>query len=345
MARPSAEVDAGWDVSAAPVATAVEPERQLTPPEPQESRDPDGEDVFLGGAAGPNGLVVNVVGAKFRPTGSVHAFDAGDATYVRGDEIIVDTDKGPQLATVVLRSRRQPMHDSVRRVVRRASDVELRSRVKNHDKERDIFLYCKEKLRERGLQIKLTRVELPLAPGRVVIYFASEERIDFRDLVKDVSQRYHARVEMRQLGARDEAKLVGGIGACGRELCCSTWLPAFVPISIKMAKDQGLVLNPSKLAGQCGRLKCCLVYEHDTYKEMARTLPKVGKRVKTPAGNGKVIELDILAQRVRVWFDEGGAQSFPGDVVTLLAPPTPQGGGGNSGGGAEPEPAIDPTAQ
>jgi cell fate regulator YaaT (PSP1 superfamily) len=160
----------------------------------------------------------------------------------------------------------------------------------------------------------------------VLFYFASEERIDFRDLVKDLAQRLHTRIEMRQIGARDEAKAVGGIGSCGRELCCSTWLPAFVPISIKMAKDQGLVLNPSKLAGQCGRLKCCLVYEHDLYKEMSKTLPKVGKRVSTPAGEGKVVELDVLGQKVRVWFDEGGSQSFPAGVVTPLAPPRPMEG-------------------
>ncbi len=324
----------------APATPAAEPvaeiERQLTPPEVADPRDPDGEDIFFGGDMGPGGALTNVVGAKFRATGSVHAFDAGDATYARGDEIVVDTDKGPVLATVTLPSRRQPMHDTLRRVMRRATETELRSRAKSREKEREIFLYCKEKLRERGIPIKLTRVELPLSPGRVVIYFASEERVDFRDLVKGIAHHFSARVEMRQLGARDEAKLVGGIGACGRELCCSTWLPAFVPISIKMAKDQGLVLNPSKLAGQCGRLKCCLVYEHDTYKEMARTLPKVGKRIHTPAGNGKVIELDVLAQRVRVWFDEGGAQTFPGDVVTLLTPPPP---GGASV--ADPEPTPD----
>jgi hypothetical protein len=157
----------------------------------------------------------------------------------------------------------------------------------------------------------------------VLFYFASEERIDFRDLVKDLSSRLHARIEMRQIGVRDEAKMVGGIGSCGRELCCSTFLPAFQPVSIKMAKDQGLVLNPSKVSGQCGRLKCCLVYEQDLYKEMKKTLPKVGKRVSTPAGDGKVVELDVLRQRVRVWFDEGGSETFPGEVITLLAPTTP----------------------
>jgi len=120
---------------------------------------------------------------------------------------------------------------------------------------------------------------------------------------------------------RDEAKMVGGIGSCGRELCCSTFLPGFVPVSIKMAKDQGLVLNPTKVSGQCGRLKCCLVYEQDTYKEMHKGMPKVGKRVETPAGPGKVVELDVLRQRIRVWFDEGGSETFPADVVRRIEPP------------------------
>src|SRR5438105_14110663 len=132
--------------------------------------------------------------------------------------------------------------------------------------------------------MKLTRVEYRLSAGKLLSFFASDERVDFRGLVKDLAARLHTRIEMRQIGARDEAKIVGGIGSCGRELCCSTWLPAFVPVSIKMAKDQGLVLNPSKVSGQCGRLKCCLVYEQATYAEMRRGLPKLGKRVITPTG-------------------------------------------------------------
>jgi cell fate regulator YaaT (PSP1 superfamily) len=222
---------------------------------------------------------------------------------------------------VAVSSRRLPVLDPLRRILRRAMPADEGAREKNLAKERDAYLFCKQRIRERGMQMKLTRVEYPLTSGKVLFYFASDERIDFRDLVKDLAARLHARIEMRQIGARDEAKMVGGVGSCGRELCCSTWLPAFVPVSIKMAKDQGLVLNPSKVSGQCGRLKCCLVYEHDLYKEMRKSLPKVGKRVSTPAGEGKVVELDVLRQRVRVWFDEGGSESFPPDVITVLAPP------------------------
>jgi len=171
------------------------------------------------------------------------------------------------------------------------------------------------------------------------VYFVSEERVDFRDLVKELSTQLGARVELRQVGARDEAKMVGGIGSCGRELCCSTFLPSFAPVSIKMAKDQNLVLNPTKVAGQCGRLKCCLVFENDQYVELRKGLPKVGKRVRTPGGDGRVVELDVLRQRVRIQFEDGPSEVFPANVVETLAslgpqPGTPGTSGGSSSGGS-----------
>jgi cell fate regulator YaaT (PSP1 superfamily) len=266
---------------------------------------------------------VNLTGVKFRDAGTIYEFDSGDVSYVRGDKVVVDTDRGPALGVVAVGSRRASSVEPLRRIVRRSHSGDERQRERNQQKEREALVFCKQRIRERRMSMKLARVEYPLsaAGGRILFYFASEERIDFRDLVKDLAQKLHGRIEMRQIGARDEAKAVGGIGACGRELCCSTWLPAFVPISIKMAKDQGLVLNPGKLAGQCGRLKCCLVYEHSTYKEMSKTLPKMGKRVSTPAGDGKVVELDVLGQKVRVWFEEGGSQTFPGSVVKQILPP------------------------
>ncbi len=311
-------------------AAATEPEvqRTLTVAPPPEPRDPDGDDLFidLSDEAIPQGTLTNVAGIKFRDAGTVHAYDAGDASYRRGERVIVESERGPIVATIAVGSRRQPSLDPLRRIVRMATANDEKAKEKNSGKEREAYVFCKQKIREKNLPMKLTRVEFPLvSSGKVLFYFASEDRIDFRDLVKDLAQRLHTRIEMRQIGARDEAKLVGGIGSCGRELCCSTWLPAFVPISIKMAKDQGLPLNPSKVSGQCGRLKCCLVYEQDLYKEMRKTLPKVGKRVSTPAGEGKVVELDVLRQKVRVWFDEGGSETFPGDVVTLLAPPPQHG--------------------
>ena len=195
-------------------------------------------------------------------------------------------------------------------------------------REREALLYARERARARNLPIKVVRAEYPLAGQKALFYFVSEERIDFRDLVRDLTQKLRLRIEMRQIGVRDEAKMVGGIGACGRELCCSTFLPSFAPVSIKMAKDQNLVLNPTKVAGQCGRLKCCLVYENDLYTEMKKGLPKLGKRVRTPGGDGRVVELDVLRQRIRVQFEEGGSEVFPANVVEVASLPQPGGGGG-----------------
>ena len=164
------------------------------------------------------------------------------------------------------------------------------------------------------------RVELHAA-GRATFYFAAEQRIDFRDLVRDLASKVHARVEMRQVGVRDEAKMVGGIGSCGRELCCTTFLPKFAPVSIKMAKNQNLALNPTKVSGQCGRLKCCLVYEEANYVEAAKRLPRAGKRVTTPDGVGRVGDVDVLRERVRVYFEDQPPKVFPAADVSVLAPP------------------------
>ena len=295
---------------------------------PEEPRDEDGEDVFraLAGEADPDahGQLANIAGVKFQEAGTIHPFDAGEAAYARGERVVVESDRGPIVGTVATPSRRMVAGGSLRRILRRAAADDKQQIEKNVRREREAWVIARERIRARKMPLKLIRAEYPLAGAKILFYFASEERIDFRDLVKDLATRLHGRIEMRQVGARDEAKMVGGIGSCGRELCCSTFLPSFAPVSIKMAKDQGLVLNPNKVAGQCGRLKCCLVYEQDLYVEMRKTLPKVGKRVHTPAGDGRVVELDVLRQRVRVQFDEGGAEYFPGNVIDLLAPP-PQG--------------------
>jgi len=178
------------------------------------------------------------------------------------------------------------------------------------------------------LEIKMFHAEIH-GGGRIVLYFASEARVDFRDLVRDLSNRLRARVELRQVGVRDEAKLVGGIGSCGRELCCSTFLPRFAPVSIKAAKNQNLALTPSKVSGQCGRLKCCLVYEEATYVEAAKKLPRIGKRVETPDGLGKVVDLDILRGRVRVMYQDGPPKVFE---ASELRPASPEGGRPNPAG-------------
>jgi len=320
--RPSSAVDAGWEI-AEPSASAADDELGpiRIPDELQPPRDDDGDDVFIDLAESdqPRGALANVAGIKFREAGTLYEYDAGDAHYARGERVVVETERGPVVATVAVTARRTVVVDPLRRIVKRAGADEERARERLEKREREAYEACRERIRARKLPMKLIRAELPLQGSKVVFYFASEERVDFRDLVKDLSHRLHGRIEMRQVGARDEAKLVGGIGDCGRELCCSTFLPAFAPVSIKMAKDQGLVLNPSRVTGQCGRLKCCLVYEHALYQEMRKSLPKVGKRVSTPAGEGRVVELDVLRQQVRVGFLEGGTQTFPASTVAVVA--------------------------
>lgn len=281
---------------------------------------------------------LRLCGVRFRSVGPIHEFDCGDKTYERDDWVLVEADRGQRLGRVVVATQRGyvlgPASKTVRRVVRRARPDEVQSQGDSSSLETDAYRYCKERLRERRLPMKLVQVEA--TPGqKAVFFFASEERIDFRDLVRDLAQRLHVRIEMRQIGARDGAKIVGGIGSCGRELCCTTFLPAFQPVSIRMAKDQGMVLNPTKLAGQCGRLKCCLVYEHQTYKELGKGLPKVGKRVVTPAGPGRVVDLDILGQKVRVILEEaGGAQTYLASEVRPVNPPGGPQGPGGAGAGA-----------
>jgi cell fate regulator YaaT (PSP1 superfamily) len=306
--------------------------------------------VFIDLTAAPpgRGLLTNLAGVKFRPAGTIHEYDAGDASYQRGDLVVVESERGPILGTVAVASRRALSSESPYRILRRAGAEEDRQRATREKRERVAFLVCRARVRERRLPIKLVRAELPLQGSKITFYFASEERVDFRDLVKDLSQRLHGRVDLRQVGARDEAKMVGGIGDCGRELCCSTFLPAFAPISIKMAKDQGMTLNPTRVSGQCGRLKCCLVYEEDLYKEMRKGLPKVGKRVRTPAGEGRVVELDVLRRQVRVGFPfeaGGGTQTFPAESIELVNPPQPQGPGRGAPATATATPAPEADAE
>ncbi len=249
----------------------------------------------------------------------------------------MDSDRGPILGTVAQPTLRRHSGEQLRRVLRRAEprDVEAGERAVKAAVEH--LRYARERVREKRLPVKMFHVEVAPAGGKATFYFASEDRVDFRDLVRDLGAKLHVRVEMRQVGARDEAKMVGGIGSCGRELCCTTFLPRFDPVSIKMAKDQGLVLNPSKVSGQCGRLKCCLVYEQAVYSEMRKGLPKLGKRVATPGGEGRVVEVDVLRRRIRVSFGPGEFEVFPADTVSpVIPPPTPP-----SAGGPRRKPVVD----
>ena len=248
-------------------------------------------------------ILADVVDVRFRVVGRAGGFDVGSLRICAHDTVVVDTDRGPELGEVVGAPRpRWPTEEGGKlpRVVRVADEHDLRRADHNRLQEstaRDLFL---DRARQLGLRLKLVRVDYRFDGGKAVFYFMSEQRVDFRHLVRDLAQALHTRVEMRQIGDRDETRLVGGVGPCGRELCCNSWLREFDAVSIKMAKAQDLSLNPSKLAGMCGRLKCCLRYEYETYVSLRRSLPRVGRMVQTVKGDGEVVKQILLKQRVLV---------------------------------------------
>jgi cell fate regulator YaaT (PSP1 superfamily) len=263
----------------------------------------EGKDAAEQGAA-PSARVatVNVVGVKLDPRGRVLACDAGGLELRHDERVVVDDGRDSEVGVVAVASARRPVSGPLPRVLRRADARDLERVAAGERRAIEARGFARQRAAAQGLAIKLFRVDFQRG-GRVLFYFASEARVDFRELVRELAARYRARIEMRQVGVRDEAKIVGGIGSCGRELCCSTFLPKFAPVSIKMAKHQNLAMSPTKVSGQCGRLKCCLVYEDANYVEAAAALPKIGKRVGTPDGVGRVGDLDVLRGRVRVYFD------------------------------------------
>ncbi|HET7505948.1 MAG TPA: regulatory iron-sulfur-containing complex subunit RicT [Kofleriaceae bacterium] len=238
---------------------------------------------------------------------------------------MVEAERGARLAWVAVPPARRTVRErGMRRVIRRASDQDLRGERDSDAGRAHALRIAKDKAAALRLPLKVFRVELYGQPGRgarLNVYYTTDERLDLRDFIRDVSSALGgARVELRQLGVRDEAKAVGGIGSCGLTLCCTTWLPDFVPVSIKMAKDQGLVLSPTKVSGQCGRLKCCLVYEQAAYAELRKGLPKLGKRVIAARGEGRVVEVDVLRQRVRVSYGPGDTEVVPAAEVRPMFP-------------------------
>lgn len=211
---------------------------------------------------------VNVVSVKFHKVARAYQFDSGEMCLVPGDYCIVETERGDELGEVVQATRPSPQHcglKGIKRVLRRASDTDREVYLRKRSREDEAFALCQVKVKEKRLSMKLVRVSMSSDEHKATVYFTAEERVDFRELVRELAQALHMRIEMRQIGLRDEARVQGGCGPCGRQLCCSTWLREFQPISIKMARAQGLSLNPGKLTGMCGRLKCCLRYEYDQF--------------------------------------------------------------------------------
>lgn len=248
--------------------------------------------------------MIKVIGVRFRNAGKIYYFDPAGREIHTGDHVIVETARGIEYGYVVLGSREvpddkvvQPLKSVIRMATREDEDVEL----KNHDKEREAFRICKEKIRKHGLQMKLIDAEYTFDNNKVLFYFTADGRIDFRELVKDLASVFKTRIELRQVGVRDETKIVGGIGICGRPLCCHSYLSEFIPVSIKMAKEQNLSLNPTKISGVCGRLMCCLKNEEETYEDLNSKLPNVGDYVTTDDGlKGEVHSVSVLRQLVKV---------------------------------------------
>jgi cell fate regulator YaaT (PSP1 superfamily) len=283
---------------------------------------------------------INIAGVRLRPGGRSYTCDAGNLAPKVGTRVVIQADRGPEIGIVMVAASLRPSRSRIPRILRIADQRDL-DRADGEDRRvAEALSFARTLVKDRKLPIKIFHAELS-SQSRAMFYFASEARIDFRDLVRDLSGHLHLRVEMRQVGVRDEAKMVGGLGSCGRELCCSTFLPRFAPISIKAAKNQNIALTPSKVTGQCGRLKCCLVYEEANYIEAAKSLPRMGKRVETPDGIGRVGDLDVLRGRVRVLFPDGPPKVYQGNEVKTLAMP---GGptGGAPGGGAPPDPDEEP---
>ncbi len=285
--------------------------------------DPDGEDVLASVEESlealdefPDGPVVDLACVHMQGTLPVEDVDSAELTLEAGDRVVISTDKGQVSGTVVSGSlRRVRIAGRLARVLRRFDHGDLRQEARNRRKARDAFLEGRDRIKARSLPMKLVGVDFLHSGNRAIFYFTAEGRVDFRELIRDLARRLRVRIEMRQIGIRDQAGLVGGMGTCGRPLCCATFLRKFEQVSIRMAKDQNLVLNPQKISGQCGRLKCCLCYEHRLYQEMGKGLPRQGKRVVTPKGRGRVAELDVLRRRVRVMLEDGGSEVFSADDV------------------------------
>jgi cell fate regulator YaaT (PSP1 superfamily) len=255
------------------------------------------------------------VGVKLHPRGRTLACDGRDLDLRVGERVVLEGGREGELAVVAVARAPHPAGAPLRRVLRRAEARDLERAQADEQRTAEALAFARARAAARGLPMKLFRAELQPG-GRASFTFAADTRVDFRELVRDLAAHLHARIELRQVGARDEAKLVGGIGSCGRELCCSTFLPKFAPVSIKMAKHQSLALTPSKVSGQCGRLKCCLVYEDAAYVEAAALLPRPGRRVETPEGVGRVGDLDVLRGRVRVYYDDKPPKVFPAADLT-----------------------------
>ncbi len=252
-------------------------------------------------------VLKNIVGVRFKEKGKTYTFDATDVDLNKGDKTIVNTENGLAIGVVVAEVMPLPedkLPDNLKKAIRKATDDDLKVEEGNIGVEKEGFTFCAERIKERDLPMKLVDVERLFDKTKMIFYFIAENRVDFRELVKDLVQKFRTRIELRQIWVRSEARITGGMGICGREICCSSFLNNFAPVSIKMAKEQSMLLNPEKISGLCGRLMCCLAFEYDDYARVKKNIPKCGKTVYTPEGRGKVIRQNVLEEKVVVRLEE-----------------------------------------
>ena len=266
---------------------------------------------------------VEVVDIQFRPGQKVYFFSPNGLKLQAGEHVIIDTARGAEFGICAGGNHKIPQKDVVtplRNVLRRANAQDEKIIAENREKEKRAFNVCLEKIAEHGLDMQLVSAECAFDGSKILFFFTADERVDFRELVKNLASVFHTRIELRQIGVRDKAKMVGGLGICGRPFCCASFLDDFQPVSIKMAKTQNLSLNPTKISGTCGRLMCCLKYEQDAYEDLIRSSPKLESFVDTPEGRGTVIELDLLRQRVKVRLEEQPEtiSVFPNAEIAVL---------------------------
>ena len=257
---------------------------------------------------------VIIVGIRFRPAGRIYYFDPQGQSFATGQYVIVETVRGIEAGRVVIAAKKlaeSDLSDPLKPVLRLASEDELRMMLSFKSKEKEALVRCAERVKQHSLPMKLVESEYTFDGSRLTFYFTADERVDFRTLVRDLAATFRTRIELRQIGARDQAKLQGGVGICGKTLCCSSWIKEFGIVSIKMAKEQDLPLNPSKISGVCGRLLCCLSYENDNYIQARQQMPQIGTMLSTPSGPGKVVAVNVPQNSVEVMLESGATIQVP----------------------------------
>ena len=269
----------------------------------------------------------NIVGIRFKKLGKIYFFNPKGIKVQKGDKVVVETSQGEELAEVWIPNRYvedEKIVEPLKRILRIATHRDMKRYEECKKIENEAYKVCQKKIKEHKLEMTLTEVECKFDNSKILFYFTADGRVDFRELVRDLASIYKTRIELRQIGVRDEVKRIGGNGVCGRELCCCTFLSDFEAVSIKMAKEQNLSLNPSKISGNCGRLMCCLKYEQGVYEEKIKKLPKVGSIVKTEDGEGTIVSEEVLKERVKVQFKKDDVTTYKSydakDVKVIKAP-------------------------